>query len=187
MCSGPSYQIRIVTTLYDQTGRNRRAKSKMAASNFEYVSACTQHSNDIPTMPLFVSDINNNNNNCPTEHCERRSVGRFRVPAAIADGGLFTDTGVDEWGENERQSENDCEMKTVSSVKEPENRQELVLTRLRRKGLFKETSFEFRVKLMWGQASRGEESVAVPSDGGAEGCRSCFVREFQSMGKRPVN
>jgi len=24
------------------------------------------------------------------------------------------------------------------------------------------------------------ESVAVPSDGGAEGCRSCFGREFQS-------
>jgi len=36
--------------------------------------------------------------------------------AAVTDGGLFTDTGVDERGENERQSENDCEneMKTVS-------------------------------------------------------------------------
>jgi len=33
--------------------------------------------------------------------------------AAIIDGGLFTDTGVDERGENKRQSENDCEMKTV--------------------------------------------------------------------------
>jgi len=31
--------------------------------------------------------------------------------AAIADGGLLTDTGVHERGENERQSENDCEMK----------------------------------------------------------------------------
>jgi len=34
--------------------------------------------------------------------------------AAITDGGLFRDTDVDERGENERQSENDCEMKTVS-------------------------------------------------------------------------
>jgi len=34
--------------------------------------------------------------------------------AAITDGGLFTDTGVNERGENERQSENDNEMKTVS-------------------------------------------------------------------------
>jgi len=34
--------------------------------------------------------------------------------AAITDGGLFTDTGVDERGEIERQSENDYEMKTVS-------------------------------------------------------------------------
>jgi len=33
--------------------------------------------------------------------------------AAITDGGLFTDTGV-ERGENEQQSENDCEIKTVS-------------------------------------------------------------------------
>jgi len=32
------------------------------------------------------------------------------------------------------------------------------------------------------RASRGEESVAVPNDGGAEGCRSCFGREFQSTG-----
>ena len=34
--------------------------------------------------------------------------------AATTDGGFFTDTGVDEWGENEWQSENDNEMKTVS-------------------------------------------------------------------------
>jgi len=34
--------------------------------------------------------------------------------AAITDGGLFTDTGVPERGENDQQSENDCEMKTVS-------------------------------------------------------------------------
>jgi len=34
--------------------------------------------------------------------------------AAITDGGSFTDTGVDGRGENERQNENDCEMKTVS-------------------------------------------------------------------------
>jgi len=40
--------------------------------------------------------------------------------AAITDGGLFTDAGVDERGENERWSENYCEMKTI---KGPENRQ----------------------------------------------------------------
>jgi len=34
--------------------------------------------------------------------------------AARTDGGLFTDNGVDERGENERQSENDYAMKTVS-------------------------------------------------------------------------
>jgi len=36
--------------------------------------------------------------------------------AAKTDEGLFTDTGVDERCENERQGENDCEMKTVSSA-----------------------------------------------------------------------
>jgi len=34
--------------------------------------------------------------------------------AAIIDGGLFTDTDVDERGKHERQSENFFEMKTVS-------------------------------------------------------------------------
>jgi len=34
--------------------------------------------------------------------------------AARIDGGLLTETGVDERGENERRSENDYEMKTVS-------------------------------------------------------------------------
>jgi len=46
------------------------------------------------------------------------------VPNPDTDGGLFTDTGVDEQCENERQGENDCEMKTVSRVKRPENRHE---------------------------------------------------------------
>jgi len=69
--------------------------------------------------------------------------------ATITDGGLFTD--VDERCENERQGENDCEMKTVSRVKGPEYRQELVQTRLKRKGLFKKKGFEFRAKLMRGQ------------------------------------
>jgi len=68
--------------------------------------------------------------------------------AAITDGGLFTDTGVDERRGNERQGENDCERKTVSRFKRPENRQELVQTRLRKKGLFKKKGFEFRMKLM---------------------------------------
>jgi len=51
--------------------------------------------------------------------------------AAITDGGLFTDTGVAYMNEvkNERQSENDNEMKTVSYFKGPDNRQELVQTR----------------------------------------------------------
>jgi len=34
--------------------------------------------------------------------------------ATITDGGLFIDTGANERGENGRQSENDCQMKTVS-------------------------------------------------------------------------
>jgi len=34
--------------------------------------------------------------------------------SAIANEGLFIDTGVDKRGENKRQSQNDCEMKTVS-------------------------------------------------------------------------
>jgi len=36
-------------------------------------------------------------------------------------------------------------------------------------------------------ASGGEELVAVPSDGGAEGCSSCLSREFQSIGAWLVN
>jgi len=40
---------------------------------------------------------------------------RYACQAAITEGGLFTDTSwVDERGENGRQSENDCKMKTVS-------------------------------------------------------------------------
>jgi len=35
--------------------------------------------------------------------------------AARTDGGQFTDTGVDEQGENERHSENDYEMKTLAT------------------------------------------------------------------------
>jgi len=34
--------------------------------------------------------------------------------AARTGEGLFTDFGVDERGENERQNENDCEMKTLA-------------------------------------------------------------------------
>jgi len=41
--------------------------------------------------------------------------------AVITNRGIFTDTGVHERGENERQSENDCEMKTVSKVKGQRN------------------------------------------------------------------
>jgi len=38
----------------------------------------------------------------------------------LIDEGLFTDTGVHERDENERRSENDSVMKTVSKVKGPE-------------------------------------------------------------------
>jgi len=68
--------------------------------------------------------------------------------AAVTDRGLFADTGIDERCENERHDETDCEMKTVSIVKGPENRQELVQTRLRREELFKKKGFEFIVKQM---------------------------------------
>jgi len=37
-------------------------------------------------------------------------------PASLTNGGLFTDTGVNERGVNERQSENDSEMKLLASV-----------------------------------------------------------------------
>jgi len=43
------------------------------------------------------------------------------------------------------------EMKTVSYVRGSENRQELVQARLKRKGLFKEKRFEFRMKLIRAQ------------------------------------
>jgi len=48
--------------------------------------------------------------------------------AAVTDGGLFTDTSLNERGENKRLSENDSEMKAVSWVKGPENWQELLQT-----------------------------------------------------------
>jgi len=38
------------------------------------------------------------------------------------------------------------------------------------------------MKLMRGQGKYREKSIAVPSDGGAEGCRRCFGRAFQSTG-----
>jgi len=48
-------------------------------------------------------------------------------------------------------------MKTVSRVKGLENRQELVQTRLRRKGLFKKKGFEFNVKLHDARTGQVEE------------------------------
>jgi len=86
----------------------------------------------------------------------RRFIVQHKACRAITDGGLFTDTGVNERGKNDRQNENDIEMKTVSYVKGPENRQELVQTRLRRKGVVKEKDFEFRVKLMRGDRGQVE-------------------------------
>jgi len=43
--------------------------------------------------------------------CLRNSI---KPAKQLTDGGLFTDTGVDERCENERQGENDCEMKTIA-------------------------------------------------------------------------
>jgi len=91
-------------------------------------------------------------------------------------------TGINERGENERQgvvrwtplSKSRSQKTDKSWCKEE--------TRLKRKWLFKEKRFELRVCWCEGRASRGIESVAVTSDGGAEGCRSCLGREFQSTG-----
>ena len=46
--------------------------------------------------------------------------------SSYTDGGLFTDTGENERGENEWHCDNDNEVKTVSQVKRPDHRQELV-------------------------------------------------------------
>jgi len=59
--------------------------------------------------------------------------------AGITDGGIFTDTDI-----NERKSENDCEMKTVSQEKGPEKLTGVRANRLRRKELIKEKGFEFK-------------------------------------------
>jgi len=60
---------------------------------------------------------NNNNNNCPTDHLSDDQWGDLEClykacQAARTDRGLFTDTGVDERGEHERRSENDCEVQS---------------------------------------------------------------------------
>jgi len=47
--------------------------------------------------------------------------------------------------------------------------------------LFKKKGFEFRVKLMRGQGKK-RRRIRSSADGGAEGYRSCFGREFQSTG-----
>jgi len=101
---------------------------------------------------------NNNNNNCPTDHCARVKISgeteclyKACQLAARTDVGLFTDTGVDERGENERQCENDYELKTVSYMSRRQRTDKSRCKRLRRKGLFKMKSFEFSVKLMRGQ------------------------------------
>jgi len=64
--------------------------------------------------------------------------------AAITDESIHLHYSVTERGENERQSENVSEMKTVISYRS-RGRQELVQTRLRRKGVFEEKGSEFRV------------------------------------------
>jgi len=69
-------------------------------------------------VPCLVHS-NNNNNNCPTDHLSDDQWGDLEClcracQAARTDGGLFTDTGVDERSGNERQGENDCEVKTIA-------------------------------------------------------------------------
>jgi len=93
---------RVITT---DMGRDL-AKSKGLAY-FE-ISAVSD-----PSHCCRQNNNNNNINNCPTNHCERRLVGNLEClykacQAARTDGGLFTETGVEERGEN------DCEKKTIS-------------------------------------------------------------------------
>jgi len=45
---------------------------------------------------------------------ERPGITLLLTAAGVRQGGVFRDTGVVEKGENERQSETDCEIKTVS-------------------------------------------------------------------------
>ena len=66
---------------------------------------------------------------------------------AIIDGGLFTDSGVNERGENEWQSDNDNEMK-LKLGQGPREPIGVGVNRLRRKGLIKAEGFELKVKLM---------------------------------------
>jgi len=69
------------------------------------------------------------------------------------------------------------------TVKGPENRQEFVQTWLRRKGLFKEKGFEFRVKLMRGQGKwRSRINSSDEWWRRRSGCSSCLCREFKSTG-----
>jgi len=94
--------------------------------------------------------------------------------AAITVGGLLAVTGENERGENERQSENDSEMKTISYmglyVQVPEYRQELVQSC---KQTGKDWSKRKVLSLEWNwcqeTASRGVESVE-PSQWGDEVC-----------------
>jgi len=60
-----------------------------------------------------MTDLCINNNNCPTDHLSDDQWGDLEClykacQAARIDGGLFTDTSVDERGEN------DCEVKTLA-------------------------------------------------------------------------
>jgi len=66
--------------------------------------------------------------------------------AAITDGGSFTVTAWPRW----TRVKMTVRWKPLAGSKGNENRKKLVQTRLRRKKLFNEKSFEFRVKLMRG-------------------------------------
>jgi len=157
---------------------------RLEAAIFDIPLTVTQDS--IRTSAVILLDLKtyrysrwnfvyNNNNNCPTDHCDYRT-----------DGGLFTDTGEYGLSENKRQSENDYEMKTLAGSRD-QRTDKSWCKKTKEQRIVQREKFEFRVKLMRGQGKwRSIESVAVTSDGGAEGCRSCLGREFRSMvGKRP--
>jgi len=82
-------------------------------------------------------------------------------------------------------------MKTVSRVKRPENRQELVQTRLRRKGSLKKKGFEFRIKLMRGQGKKRRRISGSAERWRRRRLPQLFWKrspEYRSMvGKRPVS
>jgi len=67
--------------------------------------------------------------------------------AARTDGSFFADTGLNERGENEWQSETNNDMKTVSYVKGPENKS--WYKQIEEEITDHKERFKFRVKPIW--------------------------------------